>query len=148
MTPSDKPQSLQASEEVVALAGGAYEASMNLIDSGGGCMVATVQVDQWVLVVGQDDFSVCRYTLAEWLGETDQSDPVSIESDDAVQALELLEFMRQGTYLWQCGSCADGSRGWIHTSHRPRIGVLACSCCGREGGVDFRHADRHVGGDH
>ena len=39
----------------------------------------------------------------------------------------------------------DGTRGWIHTSNTPRVGVLACSSCGRDGGVDFRHADRHVG---
>lgn len=136
---------MQASEEVVALAGGAYAASLNLIDTGGGANVATVQVDEWVYTVGQDDFGVGRYSLAEWLGELDQTEVPVMEADDAVQALELLNLVRADALLWQCGDCADGTRGWIHTSNRPRIGVLACSCCGRDGGVDFRHADRHVG---
>lgn len=135
---------MQASEAVVSRAGGSYESSLNLIEVGGGCTVCTVQVDEWVYVVGQDDFSVGKYSLAEWLGEEDQSEVPLIEADDAQQALELLNLLRQDCFLWQCGACADGTQGWIYTSNRPRVGSLRCSSCGG-GGVDFRHADRHVG---
>ena len=38
-------------------------------------MVTTLQVDDCVYVVGQDDFRVARYTLGEWIGEEDQEDP-------------------------------------------------------------------------
>jgi hypothetical protein len=132
---------VQASEWVVAHAGGAWDASLNHYDTGGGCMVATQQVDEWVYVVGQDDFRVARYSLAEWCGEEEQGDPPVVETDDAEQAWELLRLLRDDCYLWQCGACD----AWIFTSNRPRIGVLRCSTCG-EPGVDFRHADRHVGG--
>ena len=132
----------QASEAVVALAGGTTAGSLNHYDTGGGCMVTTVQVDEWVYVVGQDDFSVAKYALAEWLGETDQTEAPAIEADDATQALELLNLMREDAFVWQCGGCD----GWIFTTNRPRVGVLNCSTCG-DGGIDFRHADRHVGSD-
>jgi hypothetical protein len=133
---------MQASEAVLEHAGGAWDASLNHYNTGGNCMVTTQQVDEWVYVVGQDDFKVGRYTLAGWLGETDQSEPQFIEADDAEQAWELLRLMRQDCLIWQCGACD----AWIFTSNRPRIGVLQCSTCG-DGGVDFRHADRHVGSD-
>lgn len=133
---------MQASEEVLKHAGGAWDGSLNFYDTGGGCMVTTQQVDEWVYVVGQDDFRVGRYSLAEWLGKEDQSDAPLMECDDAEQAWELLRLLREDCFLWQCGACD----GWIFTSNRPRIGILACSTCG-DGGVDFRHADRHVGGD-
>lgn len=137
---------MRASEAVVACAGGTWDASLNLYDVGGGRTVTTVQVDELVFVVGQhDDFAVGRYSLDEWLGETPQDEVSVIQADDAMQALEILDLMRQDALLWQCGSCADGTRGWIYTSNRPRLGVLACSTCGRGGGVDFRHADRHAG---
>lgn len=136
---------MQASIEVVELAGGTDAAAINLEDTGGGCMAATLQLDEWVYVVGQDDYSVGRYSLAKWLGEIEQTEAPFIEADDAVQALELLNAVRSGAMVWQCGACFDGTRGWIHTSNRPRVGILACAACGREGGVDFRHADRHVG---
>lgn len=63
-----------------------------------------------------------------------------MDCDDAEQAWELLRLLRQDCLLWQCGACD----AWIFTSNRPRIGVLRCSIC-VGGGVDFRHADRHVG---
>lgn len=130
------------SEKVVDIAGGAQAASLNLFDSGGGCMVATQQVDSYVYVVGQDSFAVARYDLAGWLNEIDQPDPPRIECFDAEGAWEMLRHLRQDCFVWQCGACD----GWVFTSSRPRIGVLQCSTCG-DGGVDFRHADRHVGGD-
>lgn len=133
---------MQASHEVLNHAGGAWDASLNFYDTGGGCMVTTQQVDEWVYVVGQDDFRVGRYSLAEWLGTEDQSTVPLMECDDAEQAWELLRLLREDCLLWQCGACD----AWIFTSNRPRVGVLACSTCG-DGGVDFRHADRHVGGD-
>jgi hypothetical protein len=129
--------------QVLRQAGGAFEASLNHFDTGGGCLVTTQQVDEWVYVVGQDAFDVARYSLAEWLGEVDQNpDPPLIECDDAVMAWELLRVLREDCLVWQCGACD----GWIFTSNRPRVGVLRCSTCG-DGGVDFRHADRHVGGE-
>jgi len=135
-------RTMQASEAVVELAGGAYVASLNHFDTGGGCMVTTQQIDDVVFVVGQDDFRVARYSLAEWLGEEDQADPPFIEADDATMAWELLRVLREDCLLWQCGACD----AWIYTSTRPRVGVLRCATCG-DGGVDFRHADRHVGGE-
>ena len=132
---------MQASQAVVTAAGGAWMASLNHFDSGGGCMVTTVQIDQHVYVVGQDDFAVAHYSLAGWLGEVDQADPPVIDCEDAETAWDVLKHLRQDCLLWQCGACD----GWIYTSNRPRVGVLKCStCC--DGGVDFRHADRHVGG--
>lgn len=132
----------QASEEVLALAGGAYRASLNHYNTGGNCMVTTVQVDEQVYVVAQDDFAVGRYPLAEWLDETEQdAEPDLIECDAAEQALELLNLVRQDALVWQCGGCD----AWIHTTPpAPQVGVLRCSTCG-SGGVDFHHAWRHLG---
>lgn len=131
---------VQASQAVLEHAGGAWDASLNHYNTGGNCMVTTQQVDEWVYAVGQDDFAVGRYTLAEWTGEAPQSEVPMMECDDEVQAWELLRILREDCLLWQCGACD----AWIFTSNRPRIGVLRCSTCG-DGGVDFRHADRHVG---
>lgn len=136
-----KMQGMQASEQVLGHVGGAWDASLNHYDSGGGCMVTTQQVDEWIYVIGQDDFRMARYSLPEWLGEAEQNDPSFIEADDPEQAWELFQLLRSNCYLWQCGACD----AWIFTSNRPRIGVLRCSTCGQPG-VDFRHADRHVGG--
>lgn len=131
---------MQASEEVLQHAGGAWDASLNHFDTGGGCMVTTQQIDEWVYVVGQDDFRVARYSLADWIGGV-QNDPQCMDAADAVQAWELLRVLRDDCFLWQCGACD----AWIFTSNRPRVGLLHPSTC-RQGGVDFRHADRHVGG--
>lgn len=125
---------MQASEKVLEHAGGALDASLNHYNTGGNCMVTTQQVDEWVYVVGQDDFSVCRYTLDEWTGLGSQDDVPMIECDDEVQAWELLRLLRQDCLLWQCEACS----GWIFTSNQPRIGVLRCSSC-VTGGVNFRH---------
>ena len=61
-----------------------------------------------------------------------------------IGAVVLKEFrhLRRDCLVWQCGACD----AWIFTSSRPQVGVLRCSTCG-DGGIDFRHADRHVGGD-
>lgn len=131
---------MQASQAVVEHAGGAFDASLNHYTTGGNCSVTTVQVDDAVFVVGQDDFRVAKYTLGGWLGEVDQADPPTIEADVARQAWELFQLLRADCLVWQCGACD----GWIYTSNRPRVGMLQCSTCG-DGGVDFRHADRHVG---
>ena len=132
-----------ASARLVEFAGGAWEASLNHYDTGGGCMVTTQQVDEFVYVVGQDDFTVSRHLLQEWIGEVDSPEPSpTIECDDARMAWELFRALREDCLLWQCGACD----AWIFTSHRPRIGVLGCATCGN-GGVDFRHGDRHVGYD-
>jgi hypothetical protein len=133
---------MHASESVVAFAGGAWDASLNLYSTGGNCLVTTQQVDEWVHVIGQDTFNIARYTLAEWIGEEDQADPPFIECDDAQMAWELLRTLREDCLVWQCGGCD----AWIFTSNRPRVGRLKCSTCG-DAGVDFRHADRHVGGE-
>lgn len=132
---------IQASQSVIAFAGGAWDASLNFYSTGGNCLVVTQQVDEWVFVVGQDDFNVGRYTVAEWIGDVEQTDPPLIACDDERMAWELLRLIREDCLLWQCGACD----AWIFTSNRPRIGLLRCSTCG-DGGVDFRHADRHVGG--
>ncbi len=132
---------MQASQAVLEFAGGGYEASLNHYQVGGNTYVTTVQLDRWVYVVGQDDFNVGRYDLDAWLGRNKSDvEPDMIECDDPEQAWELLRLVREGALLWQCGACD----GWIFTEDRPRIGVLECStCC--DGGVDFRHADRHLG---
>jgi len=139
--PEPRGAAVHASEEVVELAGGAWSASLNHFLANGR-MVTTVQVDVHVYVVAPRDFNVAHYSLGAWLGEADHRDPTLIECVDAETAWDTLQFVREGCYLWQCGGCD----GWIYTSDRPRVGVLRCSTCG-SGGVDFRHADRHVGRD-
>lgn len=121
---------MQASKAVVAQAGGAWGASLNHYEDAGGQLVTTVQVDEWVYVVGESDFSVRRYGLSEWIGGVRKSTASVMEADDATMALELLNLVREDCLVWQCGSCADGTRGWIYTSNRPRIGVLRCSSVG------------------
>lgn len=64
---------MQASEEVLALAGGAWDASLNCYGTGGNCMVTTEQIDDHVYVVGQDSCDIAKYTLDEWLGESTKS---------------------------------------------------------------------------
>lgn len=133
----------QASRQVLDVAGGAWLASLNHYGTGGNCMVTTLQIDKHVFVVGQDDFNIARYTLAEWLGQADQDpEPPLIECNTADEAWEALQIIRADHLLWQCGACD----AWIYTSNRPRVGILRCSTCG-DGGVDFHHADRHVGGE-
>lgn len=132
---------LLACDAVVALAGGPYEASLNVYGADT-ARVCTVQVDTWVYAVGAADFAVSRYDLEAWLNapKPHVASAATIEADTAEQAWELLRHVREDALLWQCGACD----GWIFTTGRPRIGVLGCSTCG-DGGVDFRHADRHVG---
>ncbi|QBR93748.1 hypothetical protein [Nocardioides euryhalodurans] len=131
---------MQASKELLDHAGGAWDASLNHYSTGGNCMATTQQIDEAVYVVGQDDFNVAKNTLDEWAGIEDQPNPPFMECDDAVQAWELLRLLREDCLVWQCGGCD----AWIFTSNRPRIGLLQCSTC-NDGGVDFRHADRHGG---
>lgn len=133
---------MNASKDLVQFAGGAWEASINHFDSGDRGAVTTLQVDEHVYVVGSDGFDIAHYSLAGWLGEVEQAAPPAITCDDAATAWDTLRFLREDCFVWQCGACD----AWIFTSNRPRIGVLRCSTCG-DGGVDFRHADRHVGGD-
>lgn len=127
-------------EAVVAAAGGASRASLNHFDTGGGCTVTTQQVDEHVYVVGQDDFAVARYDLAGWFNEVDQPEPPMIECLDAGGAWEMLRHLRRGCLVWRCYACD----AWIFTSTRPSTGVIRCSTCAG-GGIDLRHADRHVG---
>ncbi|TGN64235.1 DUF3846 domain-containing protein [Nocardioides eburneiflavus] len=131
----------QASQEVLLTAGGAWNASLNHERAGGNCMVTTQQIDETVYVVGQDDFVIGAYSTASWLGEVDEEAGL-IETENARQAWQMLQHLREDCLLWQCGGCD----AWIHTSNRPRVGVLRCATCG-DGGVDFHHADRHVGED-
>lgn len=128
---------VQASEVVLKHAGGAWDASLNHYNTGGGCMVTTQQVDETVYVIGQDDFLVGRYTLDEWAGVDGPDEVPMIECADAAEAWDVLLLLREGCLLWQCEACA----AWIFTTSRPLMGVLACSTCGT-GGVDFRDADR------
>lgn len=78
-----------------------------------------------VYAVGQKGFSVRRYGLAEWIGGADESQAQVIEADDATMAPELLNLVREDCLLWQCGSCADGTRGWIYTGNRHGSRVCA-----------------------
>lgn len=134
---------MQPSEQVLEVAGGAQRAMLNRFDLGDGRLVITQQVDRYVYVVGQDLFRLARYDLSGWLGEVEnRPEPPMIECFDAEAAWELLQHVREDCLVWQCGACD----AWIYTSERPRVGVLQCSTCA-DGGVDFRHADRHVGAD-
>lgn len=132
---------MDASRQLVEHAGGEWDASLNCYQRAGRTF-ATQQIDEWVYVVGPDASNVARYSLSEWLGDRAQPDPPFIQADDAGEAWELLRVLRTDCFVWQCGACDS----WLFTSNRPRIGSLRCSSCG-ELGVDFRHADRHVGGD-
>lgn len=133
---------MQTSEAVVDMAGGAGTASLNFFDTGGGCMVVTQQVDEYVYVVGQHSYTVARYDLAGWLNEVDQPEPPIIECFDAEGTWEMLQHLRRDCLVWQCGACD----AWLFTSDRPLIGLLRCASCG-DGGIDFRHADQHAGED-
>lgn len=132
---------MDAGRAVLQVAGGAYEASLNHFESPTLGMVTTIQIDEFVYVVASEAFDVTRFTLAQW-SSGNTSDGQVIECDTAQQAWELLRHLREDCLLWQCGACD----AWIFTSNRPRIGVLRCSTCS-DGGVDFRHADRHIGRD-
>jgi hypothetical protein len=134
---------MQASEQLLEIAGGAWDASLNHYDAGGGFLVTTQQIDEWVYVVGQDGYAISKHALAEWVGEDEQTaEPPIVDCDDAAMAWGVLRALRGDCMLWQCGACD----AWIFTSNRPRVGLLRCSTC-RTGGIDFRHADRHVGDD-
>lgn len=133
---------MQASQEVLEVAGGAYRGSLNHYNTGGGCMVTTLQIDEIVFVVGQDDYRIGKYSLNEWTGIDGQDEVEMIDTTSAQEAWEVLQMLRQDAYVWQCGGCD----AWIFTSNRPRIGLLKCSTCGK-GGVDFRWHDRQVGAD-
>lgn len=117
---------MQPSEEVLAVAGGVWHASLNHFDSGGGCMVTTQQVDEHVYVVGQESFAVARYDLAGWLNEVDQPEPPMIECFDSEGAWEMLRYLRRDCLVWRCGACD----AWISRSTKPLVGVLHCSTCG------------------
>jgi hypothetical protein len=130
---------VEASREVLDRAGGPWESSLNHYRTSMLGLVTTVQVDEFVFVVGPDDFHVKRVGLDCWI-QGDAREAAEIECDTAEQAWELLRHVREGCLLWQCGACD----AWLFTSNRPRIGVLNCSTCG-DGGIDFRHADRGVG---
>ncbi|AXH96787.1 hypothetical protein DV701_12275 [Ornithinimicrobium avium] len=130
---------MQASKAVLEAAGGARAASLNLYVTGDGRVIVTQQVDQYVYVLGED-FTVSRHGLDAWLADACQPEPQVIDCFDAEGAWELLRFLRGNCTVWQCGACD----AWIFTSALPKIGVLHCSTCG-DGGVDFRHADRHTG---
>lgn len=132
-------RAVDASRVVLEHAGGTWVASLNHYELPVFGAVTTIQVDEFVFCVRSQSFDVIRVGLAGWLKQ-DMTDAQVIDCDTAEQAWELLRHVRDGCLLWQCGACD----GWIFTSNRPRIGVLGCSTCG-DGGVDFRHADRHVG---
>lgn len=85
---------IQASKEVVEAAGGPWAASLNLYDTGDGRVVVTQQVDQYVYVVGQEDFTVTRHGLDAWLGGADQPEPQVIDCFDAEGAWEMLHLLR------------------------------------------------------
>lgn len=133
---------MQASEEVLEVAGGAWDASLNHYGAGGNCMVTTLQIDDRVYVVGQDDYTICKQSVDDWCGIDSSERVEEIVAETAEDAWAILRLLREDCYVWQCGACD----GWMFTSNRPRVGVLRCSTCGG-GGVDFRHADRHVGGE-
>jgi len=133
---------MQAIDRLVDFAGGAWNASLNLYTTGRNRKVVTHQIDEWVYAVCQDSVNITRFSLNEWIGEAELADPPFFDCDDERMAWELLTTLREDCLLWQCGACDS----WIFARNRPRVGRLQCSTC-RDGGVDFRHADRHVGGD-
>ncbi len=97
---------MQASQALVEYAGGAWNASLNHYSPGGNGMVTTVQVDEWVYVVGRDDFAVARHALDVWLDRANQDlRPQTIEADTAEQAWDVLRVLREDAMVWQCGAC-------------------------------------------
>jgi hypothetical protein len=128
-------------DAVLAVAGGAWEGSLNRLDRPPAPVVVTLQIDELVFAIGEEDFAIRKYGLAEWFDPAREPED-RIEAATPEDAFALLELLRQDAFVWQCGTCDS----WIFTSNRPRIGVLGCSTC-RVGGVDFRHADRAVGID-
>lgn len=128
---------MRASGQVVEAAGGAWSASLNYYDAGGGGFVVTQQVDEHVYVIGEQDFGVAHYDLTGWLNKVGQPNSSTIECSDAGDAWNVLRHLRAGSLLWQCDACD----AWIFTSNRPRVGSLQCSTCG-DGAVDFRQDDR------
>lgn len=129
----------QASEQVVALAASEGNDSLALTDTGGGCLAATLAIDDRVYVVGQDDFSIGEYSIHEWHGLVERvEDPRMLPAQDAREALDLLNLLREGALLWRCR--APGCGAAIYTSNRPQVGTLRCGACGK-GGVNVRDED-------
>lgn len=133
---------MQASEEVLEVAGDAWDASLNQYGAGGDCTVTTQQIGDRVYLIGQDDFTIVSQSVSDWCGEDSSGDVHEVEAADANEAWKLLKHLRKDCLLWQCRACV----AWIYTSNQPRIGILRCSICG-DVVVDFRQADRHVGSD-
>lgn len=94
----------QASQEVFIAAGGTHGSPLSHSNAGGGCMVTTLQVDDAVYAVGQDDFTVCRYTVATWLGEDDEAVTV-IEAESTTAAWAILKSVAEGAEAWTCADC-------------------------------------------
>lgn len=131
---------MHASEEVLALAGGRWKGGLNHYLHWGRRLVTTVQVDEAIWVVDQDDYSISRHALEEWVSGSDRSAGRTVtKCPDAATAWATLKEARDDCFVWQCGACD----GWIYTAVRPVTGVLQCSTCG-DGGVDFGHAYRHA----
>lgn len=126
---------------VEAARGDAWRSGLKHFDTGGRCMVTSVQVDGPVFFVGQDDFIVLEYDIDTW-NQQEAEEPLQHPCADAVSALALLDDRKRDQMTWQCGGCD----AWIYTTRQPPIGVLDCNVCGNAG-VDFRHAHRNVGVD-
>lgn len=129
----------QASQEVVALAASEDNESLTLTNTGGGCMAATLTVDDRVFVVGQDDYSVAEYSIDEWHGIDGIEDPPIRLARDSREALDLLNLLREDALIWRCR--VPGCGAAIYTSYRPRVGTLRCGACGGVG-VDVRDEGR------
>lgn len=142
MTGSSGPTRTPSSEHVVGFAVDSCYASLDLSSTGGNCLVVAQRIDEWVHVIGQDPFNVACYTLAEWIGEGAQAQTPFIECYDVRMAWELPRTLHEDCLLWHCGP----GDAWIFASNRPCVGRLGCLTRGVEG-VDFRHADRQVGGE-
>lgn len=128
----------QASQEVFALAASEANDSLSLTDTGGGCLAATLTLDDRVFVVGQDDYYVAEYSIDEWHGVDGVEDPPLRLARDAREALDLLNLLREDALTWRCR--VPGCGAAIYTSNRPRVGTLRCGACGGVG-VDVRDED-------
>lgn len=129
-------------DDLLAAAGGPNSASLNIVDLGAAGRLVVQQVDKQLFVVGEDSYDVMTYSLASWL-HADGQELHALQvtpGRDADEVWWLLKDTRAGGLTWQCGACD----AWIFTRERPQMGVLPCGMC-RDGGIDFRHADRAVG---
>lgn len=110
----------RSSQEVLIVAGGTCEGSIEHYNAGGGCMVTTLQLDDQMFVIGQDDFTIVKMTVDDWCGE---------DSSENFEEFQVEGARTPGTFsdsfakTASCGSAERATPGSAPVTDR----VSACS---------------------